>query len=35
MPFKSKKQQKWMIVNKPDLAKEWIKKYGTFKKKKK
>lgn len=23
MPFKSKKQKKWMYANKPDLAKKW------------
>lgn len=28
MPFKSKKQEKWMWTNKPELAKEWTKKYG-------
>ena len=31
MPFKSKKQQKWMFINKPKLAKKWAKKYGGFK----
>ncbi len=35
MPFKSKKQEKWMWANKPEMAKKWEKKYGTFKKKKK
>lgn len=35
MPFKSKKQMKWMFVNKPKIAKEWVAKYGAFKSKKK
>jgi hypothetical protein len=35
MPFKSKKQEKWMWANKPKMAKEWEHKYGTYKKKKK
>ena len=39
MPFKSKKQKKWMYANKPEMAEEW-KKEGflgrlTPKKKKK
>jgi hypothetical protein len=37
MPFKSKKQMKWMFANKPAMAKKWASKYGTkiAKKKKK
>jgi hypothetical protein len=41
MPFKSKKQMKWMFANKPKMAKEWasktksIKSLPTRKKKKK
>ena len=35
MPFKSKKQEKWMWANKPAMAHKWEKKYGTYKKKKK
>ena len=27
MPFKSKKQRKWMHTNKPEMAKKWEKKY--------
>ena len=27
MPFKSEKQRKWMLANKPELAKRWIKEY--------
>ena len=27
MPFKSKKQRKWMHANKPEMAKKWEKKY--------
>ena len=27
MPFKSKKQKKWMYVNKQDMAKRWEKEY--------
>ncbi len=34
MPFKSKKQEKWMWKNKPKLARKWEDKYGTFKSKK-
>lgn len=33
MPFKSKKQFRWMWKNKPELAKEWTKKYGSLQKK--
>ena len=29
MPFKSKKQMKYMFANKPEIAKRWAKKYGT------
>jgi hypothetical protein len=29
MPFKSKKQMKWMFSNKPAMAKKWADKYGT------
>ncbi len=29
MPFKSKKQMKWMFSNKPEMAKRWVKKYGA------
>ena len=25
MPFKSKKQKKWMYANKPEMAKRWSK----------
>jgi len=35
MPFKSKKQEKYMFANIPAIAKRWAKKYGTFKKTKK
>ena len=28
MPFKSRKQKKWMQINKPTLYKKWVKKYG-------
>lgn len=31
MPFKSKKQEKYMQINQPDLWKKWVKKYGHFK----
>jgi len=34
MPFKSKKQRKWIYKNKPSLAKKWNKKYGSKIKKK-
>lgn len=29
MPFRSKKQRKYLFANKPALAKKWAKKYGT------
>jgi len=29
MPFRSKKQMKWMFANKPSMAKKWVKKYGS------
>lgn len=29
MPFKSKKQRKWMWKNKPKMAKKWASKYGS------
>ena len=29
MPFKSKKQMRWMFANEPEMAKDWVKKYGT------
>ena len=28
MPFKSKKQKKWMHANKPEMAKKWEKEYA-------
>lgn len=28
MPFSSEKQREWMKINKPDLYKEWVRKYG-------
>ncbi len=35
MPFKSKKQEIWMRINKPDLYRAWVKKYGHYGAKKK
>jgi hypothetical protein len=32
MPYKSEAQRSWMHINKPELAKEWDKKYDTPKK---
>jgi len=29
MPFKSKKQMRYLFKNKPKIAKKWAKKYGT------
>ena len=29
MPFKSKKQKKFMFAKHPDIAKRWAKKYGS------
>jgi len=34
MPFKSLKQQKFLFMKKPKLARKWAKKYGTIKKRK-
>ena len=31
MAFQSKKQEKFMWANNPNLAKKWTAKYGTFK----
>jgi len=30
MPFKSMKQQRYMFMKHPKLAKEWARKYGTL-----
>lgn len=35
MPFKSRKQERYMYKNEPEIAKKWEDKYGTFKPKKK
>jgi hypothetical protein len=35
VPFKSKKQELWMRINKPALYKEWVEKYGHYKGKRK
>jgi len=32
MPFKSLKQQRYLFMKKPKLARKWAKKYGTIKK---
>lgn len=29
MPFKSRKQEKWMWANKPKIARKWANKYGS------
>lgn len=29
MPFKSKKQEKWMWANIPQTARKWANKYGS------
>jgi len=29
MPFRSEKQRKFMFSQHPDIAKEWVKKYGA------
>jgi|TARA_R100000687_G_scaffold66215_1_gene54925 hypothetical protein len=34
MPFKSKKQRKWMHANKPKMAKKWEKEEAKAKRKK-
>ena len=28
MPFKSKKQREWLKINRPDIYRKWVKKYG-------
>lgn len=35
MPFKSKKQEKYLWAKHPVIAKKWEKKYGTYKPKRK
>jgi hypothetical protein len=35
MPFRSKKQEKYMWANHPEIAKKWEDKYGPYKPKKK
>lgn len=35
MPFKSVKQRKYLFAKHPDIAKKWVKKYGSGIKKKK
>ena len=30
-PFKSKSQERFMMANKPEIAKKWKKKYGVKK----
>jgi len=32
MPFKSKKQAKWMFANKPKMAKKWAEHTKSIKK---
>jgi len=32
MPFKSYRQQRYMFLRHPKIAKRWAKKYGTLKK---
>lgn len=29
MPFKSEKQRSYLFANKPEVAKKWVKKYGS------
>jgi len=29
MPFKSVRQRKYMFARKPEIAKRWVKKYGS------
>jgi hypothetical protein len=33
MPFRSKRQARFLFANKPKLAKKWAKKYGGYKNK--
>lgn len=30
MPFKSKKQERYMWANHPDIARRWEAEYGTY-----
>ena len=30
MPFKSKKQMRYLQINKPKIYKKWVKKYGKI-----
>jgi len=32
MPFKSYRQQRYLFMKEPAIAKRWAKKYGTLKK---
>ena len=29
MPFRSKKQRKWMWANKPEMAEKWTQEHGS------
>lgn len=29
MPFRSKKQRKWMWANKPEMARKWTNEHGS------
>lgn len=35
MPFRSKKQRRWLWANRPDIARRWTKRYGSRPKAKK
>lgn len=31
MPFKSKKQERYLQINEPEIYQDWVEKYGRFK----
>ena len=31
MPFKSKKQERYLQINEPEIYRDWVEKYGRFK----
>tara|TARA_R110002110_G_scaffold28491_9_gene102272 strand:+ start:23501 stop:23662 length:162 start_codon:yes stop_codon:yes gene_type:complete len=30
MPFKSKKQERYLQINEPEIYQDWVEKYGRF-----
>ena len=31
MPFKSRKQERYLQINEPDIYEDWVEEYGHFK----